>query len=253
MTRSALVFNRSDKHSAFGEVDSSYIESLERGLLEASDRVAYVSHTLLEEDRATVGDRAAFLDHGVDLRHFRRRAVEEIPADLLAIPSPRIGFFGGIDDYVVDLDLLAKTARAFPDASLVLIGDATCPLDDLESLPNVHLMGARPYATIPAYGSGFDIALMPWLDNDWIKACNPIKAKEYLALGLAVVTTWYPEVQRYQHLMSTCRSHDGFIEAIRRLLAGDVRSSPTACREAVLRDSWDNRTAELRQLAEGVR
>ena len=72
----------------------------------------------------------------------------------------------------------------------MLIGDATCPTRRARRAPQRPL-ARRPRRTtqIPAYGSGFDVALMPWLDNDWIRYCNPIKVKEYLALGLPVVTT----------------------------------------------------------------
>jgi len=250
MRRRALVFNRSDKHSAFGEVDSGYVESLERKLLEQSDEVVYVSHALMTEDQQLSGDRAHFLDHGVDLEHFRRRPSGEFPADIASIPGPLIGFFGGIDDYVVDIELLEKVAARFPDAHLALIGDATCSLDGLQAMPNVHLFGARTYAQIPAYGSAFDVALMPWLQNDWISACNPIKAKEYLALGLPIVTTWYPEVVRYERVMYATKSHEEFLTAIAWVLAGTPPASAEGCRSTVLEASWDQCAERLRVLAE---
>ena len=74
--------------------------------------------------------RARFLDHGVDIELFRRRTAPE-PPDQRSIPHPRLGFFGGIDDYVVDLDLLEYLARSMPDATSVLIGDATCSMDSI--------------------------------------------------------------------------------------------------------------------------
>jgi len=251
MRSRAVVFNRSDKHSAFGEVDGPYVECLERQLLTNSDAVVYVSHALMDEEARITGKRAHFLDHGVDLDHFRRRPNEEIPSDLTRIPGPRIGFFGSIDNYTVDVELLGKVARRFPDVSLVLIGDATCPLDELESQANVHLLGPRPYAQIPAYGSGFDVALMPWLQNEWIAACNPIKVKEYLALGLPVVSMWYAEAARYQDVMLTTRSHDEFLDAISAVLAGLRPASAEACRSVVLDASWDACADRLRAIAEG--
>lgn len=251
LPRSALIFNRSDKHSAFGEVDSDVIGALETRLLQQSDSVLYVSHALMDEDHPLVGPRAHFLDHGVDLEHFTHR--QDLPHDLDGVSRPIIGFFGGIDDYVVDLDLLEKTAKGFPDASVVLIGDATCPVDRLAALPNVHLLGSRPYAQIPAYGSSFDVALMPWLDNEWIEACNPIKVKEYLALGLPVVSMWYAEAERYRNVMYTCRSHEEFLEAIARVLAGHPQATPDECRTAVLDASWDSRARRLLEISEGVR
>ena len=213
-----LIFNRSDKHSAFPEVDKAYIAGLEEQLLKHSEHVLYVSRQLMADEAELTGNRAVFLDHGVDLGHFRRRQEADEPADMKEIPRPRIGFFGGIDDYVVDLLLLEELAREYPDAQLVLIGDATCSMERLTDLPNVHWLGAKPYEFIPRYGSGFDVALMPWLDNEWIRSCNPIKLKEYLALGLPVVSTNFPEVRHYEDVVEIAMDRGDFVKKVGRLI-----------------------------------
>ncbi|WP_156756186.1 glycosyltransferase [Actinokineospora pegani] len=249
MRRRGLVFNRSDRHSAFPEADTSTIEALEDKLLANSDHVLYVSRELQAEDEKTIGDRAFFLDHGVDLEHFTRKP---LPADLAAIPGPRIGFFGSLDDYLVDFDLLERLAQEFPGCSLVLIGDATLSMERFEKYPNVHWLGFRPYAEIPAYGTGFDVAIMPWLDNEWIQHANPIKLKEYLALGLAVVSTDFPEIQHYaDRVRVAAKGHDGFVAAVRETLADGGVSTPDGRRESVLPASWDARAQALVDLAEG--
>ena len=71
----------------------------------------YASHSLMEAERSHVGDRAIFLDHGVNFDRFAGDVGPE-PADFATIPHPRVGFFGGIDDYVVDLDLIEHVARS---------------------------------------------------------------------------------------------------------------------------------------------
>ncbi|HVK20402.1 MAG TPA: glycosyltransferase [Actinokineospora sp.] len=252
MPRRGLLFNRSDRHSAFPEADGVAIAALEDKLLAGADHVLYVSRELQAEDAVATGERGYFLDHGVDLQHFQRRA--ELPADLASIPGPRIGFFGSLDDYLVDFDLLERVAKEFPDCSLVLIGDATISMERFEKYPNVHWLDFRPYAEIPGYGTGFDVALMPWLDNDWIKHANPIKLKEYLALGLAVVSTDFPEVRHYADRIRVAeKGHDGFIDAIRRTLADGGESTPEARRESVLPASWDSRARQLMHLAERQR
>lgn len=241
MPRSALLFNRSDLHSAFPEADGRWVASLEAALLEHSDRVLYVSHELMRHDADAVGDRAVFLDHGVELERFSTD--QPVHPDVAEIPAPRVGFFGGLDDYVVDMDLLLKTAREVPEASLVLIGDATCPMDELTALPNVHWLGHRPYETIPSLGLGFDVALMPWLDNEWIRFANPIKLKEYLALGLPVVSTEYPEVDAYRGVVRVAPTRDDFTLLVREAVAdpGDAKGR----RAFVQPYSWAGRAAVL--------
>jgi GT2 family glycosyltransferase/glycosyltransferase involved in cell wall biosynthesis len=251
MPRRSLVMNRSDLHSSFEETDQGVIRALEDALLERSDLVLYAAHSLMDAEAAQTGERSHFLDHGVDLDHFGGDVGPE-PADLATIAHPRIGFFGGIDDYVVDLDLLERVATSIPDASLVLIGDATCPMDALEALPNVHWLGFRPYEQIPAYGAGFDVALMPWLRNDWIQSSNPIKLKEYLALGLPVVSTEFPEVHHYADCVAIARDADDFVELIREALDGRPVGTPARRRARVAGATWDGRADELLELGEGA-
>ena len=246
----SLVFNRSDKHSAFDEVDRAYIGSLEQALLEEADHVLYVSHELLAEEADTAGDRAHFLDHGVDLELFRPRPAAEEPEDLRDIPHPRIGFFGGFDDYIIDFDLLERLARELPDAHLVLIGDATCPMTRFDGLPNVHWLGHRPYEDIPRYGSGFDVALMPWLDNEWIRHSNPIKLKEYLALGLPVVSTDFPEAHHHTPWISIAAGPDDFVVQVRAALDDHDDVARARRRASVTGDSWDVRSRELMRVCE---
>ncbi|MGV9302136.1 glycosyltransferase [Nonomuraea sp. NPDC003727] len=250
MPRRALVFNRSDRHSAFPEGGGQAVKDMETRLLRHADSVVYVSRTLMAEDAALAGDRAHFLDHGVDLAHFTRVPAERWPADVRRLPGPRVGFFGALDDFVVDFDLLERVALELPEVSLVLIGDANGPIERLTRHPNVHWLGFRPYELIPAYGSAFDVALMPWLDNDWIRHANPIKLKEYLALGLPVVSTDYGELSRYTDRVRVAAGADLFVKAIRVSLAEGPPRPPDALRASVLGDDWSVRAAELRALAE---
>jgi glycosyltransferase involved in cell wall biosynthesis len=225
LPRRSLTYNRSDLHSSFPEVNGQLIAGMERGLLEAADAVVYVSHALMERDSADRESsqrqgrepRAHFLDHGVDLGLFGRIDGSE-PPDMRNIPRPRVGFFGGLDDYVVDMRLIERLAADVPDASIVLIGDATCAMDTLTTRPNVFWLGRRDHAAIPAYGRGFDVAIMPWLDNEWIRNCNPIKLKEYLALDLPVVSTPYPELEPYSDIVHVAASEADFIQHVHALL-----------------------------------
>ena len=107
-------------------------------------------------------------------------------------------------------------------------------------------LGFRPYEQIPAYGAAFDVALMPWLRNDWIEHSNPIKLKEYLALGLPVVSTDFPEVHYYSDAIAIARDADQFVELVREALDGralgtqaDAKSASRAERPGIgRRRSW---------------
>ena len=102
-------------------------------------------------------------------------------------------------------------------------------------------LGYRPYEQIPGLGAGFDVALMPWLRNGWIEACNPIKLKEYLALGLPVVSTDFPEVRHYEHVVRVADDHDSFVELVRLTMRDGGQGSPQSRREAVSGSTWERR------------
>lgn len=247
--RRALVTNRSDLHSAFEETDQSLIRDFEHKLVSSSDVALYSSHSLLGSEGKLAGERAVFLDHGVDYDRFASATGKPHP-ELADVPRPIIGFFGGIDDYVVDLDLLKRVAEELPDCSLVLIGDATLPIDDLVSLPNVHWFGFKPYEEIPSYGAAFDVALMPWLQNTWIEQCNPIKLKEYLAIGLPVVSTDFPEVHFYAEQIAIAPDHDAFIRCVREAVDGQPVGTLESRKARVEGVTWDRQAEELVRLGE---
>jgi GT2 family glycosyltransferase/glycosyltransferase involved in cell wall biosynthesis len=248
----ALVVNRSDLHSAFEETDQSLIRDLENQLLANADAVIYASHSLMETESDRAGERRIFLDHGVDLDRFGSDPGPE-PADLRSIPHPRVGFYGGLEEFVVDFALLERLARELPEVSVVLIGDATCSMDQFEPLPNVYWLGSRPYEEIPAYGAGFDVALMPWLRNQWIQHSNPIKLKEYLALGLPVVSTDFPEIHHYADVVAIAADDDAFVALVRAALDGHAVGTTESRRARVAGATWDNRAKDLLAIGEGTR
>ena len=123
-------------------------------------------------------------------------------------------------------------------------------MTELLALPNVYWLGFKPYEQIPAYGSAFDIALMPWLDNEWIRHSNPIKLKEYLALGLPIISTNFPEAQHYADVINIARDSEDFVEQIRLALAGKSIGSKESRRRRVANASWDSQANRLLTIGE---
>lgn len=237
------VFNRSDAFSEFPEVDGRLIGELEERLFAHADDVIYVNHELFARERDRVR-RAHFVDHGVDFAHFssvRDASGPRVPAPpaLAGMPRPIIGFYGALDAYTVDLPLMIRVARAFPDATLLVIGPQAMEIDALLREPNVRYLGPVPYEALPAYAAHFDVGIMPWLRNEWIAACNPIKMKEYLALGFPVVSTRFPQLAPYEDLIAAADDPDSFVAAVAKALAERDPAAAERRRERVRHSSWD--------------
>jgi len=109
---------------------------------------------------------------------------------------------------------------------------------------NVWMLGQKPYEQIPHYGKCFDVAIMPWKQNRWIEACNPIKLKEYLALGKPIVSTPFPELNKYLDVVYLARTPKEFANCIKRAIRQDSPKLVTTRREKVKNSSWDTK-AEL--------
>lgn len=249
MKRSSLVYNRSDKHSGFSEVDNSLIVRLENELIRNADTVLYCCRNLMESEKEMAGERARFLDHGVDTKHFAARPPSGAITGL-GHKRPIIGFFGGLEHYVVDFDLLERIAKDRPNYNLVLIGDATLSLDRFKAYPNIHLLGFQPYEKIPHYGSDFDISIMPYRNNDWTRWINPIKLKEYLLLGHEVVAARFGEAEHYKDYIHIADSHEEFIGHLDAVLAG--KKAPGNRAALLAKASWDDRTVELIEVLDGI-
>jgi glycosyltransferase involved in cell wall biosynthesis len=197
--------------------------------------------------------------HGVDLPHFQRAALDDqlaVAAEVEALPRPRIGFFGLIADWV-DVELLDIVAAQIPEAQLVMVGsvqNTSSSMDRLTRRPNVHLLGRRPYAQLPALCKGFDVAVLPFVRSELTRAANPLKLREYLAAGLPVVSTDLPECQALRerlpraaasaHWLAEDDAH--FVSQLKTLLASPrSRLGPRAHRaRALAAEGWEARLEE---------
>ncbi len=233
-----------DEYTAFSGVSSRSLAELEEGLLRRADMVI-VSADLLYQSKAPFNPRTVLIRHGVDFAHFRRALDAEtiVPAEIASLPRPVIGFHGLIADWV-DLDLMAAAAKHFKHGSLVIIGKSTTDTAVLKDLPNVHFLGRKPYAELPAYCKGFDVALNPFRINELTLNANPLKVREYLAAGLQVVSTAIPEVE----VLGQCRIGRDAEEFIREIEAALDDAGPGVARsEAIRSESWDARVDEIRR------
>lgn len=224
-------------------MSSQSLGELEDQLLRRSDLVI-VSADRLYQSKAQINSRTVLVRHGVDFDHFCRALDPEtiVPEEIAKLPRPVIGFFGLIADWV-DLELMAHVARQFPHGSLVLLGKATTDTAVLEQVPNVHLLGRKPYEALPAYCKGFDVALMPFRINELTLNANPLKVREYLAAGLPVVSSAIPEVE----VLGLCRIGRDRESFVREVEAALTDPGPTVARsEAISHESWEARVDEIR-------
>ncbi len=208
----AVVYDCMDELSQFKFAPPELIER-ERLLLAAADLV-FAGGRKMWQSKKRFNDNCHFYGCGVDVAHFSTALNDEtpLPADLAAIPSPRLGYFGVIDERM-DYDLIAKLADANPQAHVVMIGPtAKVDISDLPQRANLHWLGGRDYSELPSYVKGLDVCLMPFALNEATEYINPTKALEYMATGTPIVSTPVPDVvSNFSTALQLAYTHDEFI------------------------------------------
>lgn len=246
----SLIYYCVDEYTAFTGAASG-LKEIEEELFRKSDLVVVSAEKLLES-KLKFNPNTFLIRHGTDWRHFRRALAAEtkIPDEIRDLPKPIIGFHGLLADWV-DFELIKKIAARFANGSIVLIGkiavDAEQKIKILDKIPNIHFLGRLPYADLPAYCKGFDVALNPFAVNDLTLAANPLKVREYLAAGLETVSTDIPEVRILKH----CRvgkTHEEFIRQIEDALENPQPRETIS--DSIKTESWEAKIEELRAVVE---
>lgn len=236
-----VVFDCMDDLASFAGAPPE-LRELERELLDVADLVFTGGYSLYEAKRDHHPEVYPF-PSSVDVAHFTRaREQQPDPADQASIPRPRVGYAGVIDERL-DLPLLAELAEALPSASFVLLGPvAKIDPSELPRAPNLHYLGMKRYGDLPAYLSGWDVAMMPFALNDATRFISPTKTPEYLAAGLPVVSTPIRDVVRpygQLGLVSTASGAQELAAAIQAAFEGGAPHRETTDR-LLARSSWDD-------------
>lgn len=242
-----VVFDVLDDFAQFSNVHASKAGE-ERKLAGEADLVLATSKALY--DRCALrGKRVLMLPNAGDPGHFGSAPAE---APLSGRARPVVGYFGAISDWF-DADLVRYLAERRPGHTFVLIGHAFgADAAALEGLPNVELLGEKPYADLPSYLHGFDACIMPFKDTELIRATHPVKIYEYLAAGKPVVATDMPELRPMSDMCHLASSKEDFAA---KLDAAVSEKDPGAARkraEFARRNTWDDRFAELSRNLEGA-
>lgn len=240
----AVVYYCGDDFGALAGVDHAPVVRLERELLERADLVLAVSPRLVTRFPEA---KTRLLPHGVDFDLF---ATPVAPASDLPVPGPVAGFYGSVADWI-DTDLLADVAKRLPGWRFLLIGEIKTDVSALRNLSNVTLAGARPHTSLPSYSQHWTVSLLPFRDNDQIRASNPLKLREYLAAGRPVVTTDFPALEGCRDLVSIAADPEAFAVALEQ-----ARLQPNercqARRARMAGEAWPARAAEASALIDAL-
>lgn len=226
-----------DDYSKFKGAFNSLLE-IENVLLKKITSVFSVSQKLLANKIPTSGNNF-HLPQGVDVSHFKlienkKNNNEEIV----------IGFFGLIAEWV-DLELICKCAKTYPNYKFKIIGKSVTEIRCFNNYKNIDFIGEVSYRNLPENVNDFTVGLIPFKINELTLAVNPLKLIEYFAVGIPVVSTALPEVRKFGDLVFCADNEDAFISLLPNAVNDNNNFRNESRRKKAEEYSWANITEQI--------
>ncbi len=245
---SKLVYYCVDDQSAFSSIDQQKFRELDQKSTEQAD-IVFCSSYKLYETKLAINKNTHYSPHGVEYEAFSQAAKPqafEEPADISALARPRLVFFGHISNDWVDASTVKHLAGERPDWSILLLGRYSMSPSEFDDFPNVHVLGEKEFHELPAYCAYSDIGLIPFVDSELVRNCNPLKLPEYLSAGIPVVSSSIPEVSRHAGpVVKVAASNAEFLAHCDALIKDAPNHSRQALSESLANRSWEARVEAI--------
>ena len=118
----------------------------------------------------------------------------------------------------------------------------------LVDLPNVYHLDAVNVLRVPYYVKGFQVGLMPNLQNLFAENCSPLKLYDYLAAGIPVASIDMPHARPFASHIHLAPTPDDFEQAVRDALADTGHQHWQERRQIAARETWESRALKLSEI-----
>lgn len=253
-----LVYDCVDNYAGFPKYDTpekkEAINRKEQNLAMRANVVFATAPGLVEKLRKFNSD-VYFTPNVGDYKKFAniKEKVKRLPEDIRSISHPIIGFYGAIDDYKFDRDLMKKIITDYPGYSFVVIGpialkDREGSLEELGlgGFPNLHFLGTKSFEEIHKYVAAFDAAIIPYRLNDYtVGGCFPVKFHEGLAAGLPTVVTDLPAYAPFEEVCYIAKSYNEFSQFVRKAIEEDSKEKRVERQKVAKINDWGGKVDRM--------
>jgi len=240
-----LIYYCVDNISYYRNANQDAIFKLEIEMQKRADLVLYVNHKLAEE-RKKYNSNSFVISHGVDFDHFfpHKTKRTDTPADIKQIKKPIAGFVGRVES--IDIELVKYAAEKNRGISFVFIGEVYDDLSPLRSYENIHFLGKKDYAVLPAYLQAFSCCCIFYnCNNKFDLYRNPKKLNEYLASGKPVISVNLLEVSYYKDNVYVARDHEEFNFYLHKAISEDTEEIRKKRIRFAKMHTWENVVSQI--------
>lgn len=182
------------EYREFNEDNKALVEEFDCKLRTNVDLIMCASKKISDNISSKTSKKVIYFPHQVDYDFFHNNP-GLIPDDIKDIKKPIVGYYGTLSDSN-NWDIISHCVINRPQYNFVFIGRKDIADTGLEKLDNVFFLGKKPFQDMPAYGHSFTVGVMFWVRREWIVNCSPLKLREYLSIGIPVVSTYIEEVEQ---------------------------------------------------------
>jgi glycosyltransferase involved in cell wall biosynthesis len=245
----AVVYDCMDELSKFRFAPAQLVDR-ERYLMSSAD-VVFAGGYKLSQSKAKYHANVHFFGCGVDIAHFATARADDVvvPREIASLTRPVVGYYGVIDERI-DYELLRTLATSLPEAELVMVGPVVkVDPNELPQARNIHWLGQRQYAELPAHVKGFDVCLMPFALNEATEYINPTKTLEYMAAGKPIVSTAVSDVMHnFTPVVAVADTPEDFVAAVRQAIESPSAEMISRGLEQARSNSWESIVARMERI-----
>lgn len=233
-----VAYLRLDKYNELPGVDSSLVNECEPKIFDKACAIFCTAQKLLPT-KDKLKDKALYLPQGVDIDNFQ-------PTSLYPSGKKILGFFGLISEWI-DFSLIDEVASKAPDWTLEFVGNSTTIPEDLLSKPNIRWLPPVPYESLHDATKEWSCAWIPFVISPLTEAVNPLKIREYLALGISSHCTPLPEVHKLSDQLNVFISENAsdIFEWMEKCYASDSSQKRKKTQTSIQDESWSNRASTM--------
>lgn len=244
-----VVYYAGDDFSALAGVDHDEVSQEESQLVKNADLVLAASAKIAAKFPA---HKTHVINHGVDKSLFSQQCSKPVN-----FPDGKftVGYYGSITEWL-DYDLIAYLAQQRRDINFVFIGHASCErCESIFKLANVYHFADMPHQQLIEYASNWQASLMPFQLNEQILACDPLKLREYLAIGKPILSSTFPALTPFDDVVFHGKDKIEILSRLDSIINLDPQQQQVLMansRAHIQQASWEQRAEQVKALIADV-
>ncbi len=190
--------------------------------------------------------KVTFLPNAYDHNLFDPKKEYQPPQNIKGIKNPIVGFLGAVERWV-DLVLVKEVAQKHPEWSFVFVGPKRREILSYQ-LNNIYFLGEQKREDLPSYLYFFDLAIIPFLKNDFTDKLNPVKFFEYLAMEKPVIARRTKELEKYKDYCFLYETKEEFEDLLEKVMGKKISSDEQKIKDFISHQTWEGRIKRVKEI-----